>query len=294
MGWPTPPSACRGRPRQLARRRDWALPVVALVGGWRLTSFVFVVYLAGLTSIPRSVYEAADVDGVRGFARLRHVTLPLLAPTTVFVAVFVTILTLQTFETVAVLTHGDPLGSSSTIIYYIYKVGFTGSFRIGYASAVALLLMLMIIAVGVVRLAARPPGARPRGKGRADMHRPHRTPHGADGRRRGPVRLLFVGVTSALLPFFWMLRTAVGPPQNAFGFSANPIPSSVDFSAFESAWDAGNLGTALATGIGVSLAILALQLATAVPAAYAFACLRFRGRNCCSRWCSRRCWSPPR
>ena len=128
----------------------WALPVVALVGGWRLTSFVFVVYLAGLTSIPRSVYEAADVDGVRGFARLRHVTLPLLAPTTVFVAVFVTILTLQTFETVAVLTHGNPLGSSSTIIYYIYKVGFTGSFRIGYASAVALLLMLMIIAVGVV------------------------------------------------------------------------------------------------------------------------------------------------
>ncbi|WP_235486485.1 sugar ABC transporter permease, partial [Frankia sp. AvcI1] len=54
---------------------DWlgdtstALPVVALVGAWRLTSFVFIVYLAGLTTIPRSVYEAADVDGIRGFAR---------------------------------------------------------------------------------------------------------------------------------------------------------------------------------------------------------------------------------
>lgn len=128
----------------------WALPVVALVGGWRLTSFVFVVYLAGLTAIPRSVYEAADVDGVRGLARLRHITLPLLAPTTVFVMVFVTILTLQTFETVAVLTQGNPLGSSTTIIYYIYKVGFTGSYRIGYASAVALLLLLTIVAVGIV------------------------------------------------------------------------------------------------------------------------------------------------
>nr|MDT0666955.1 hypothetical protein [Micromonospora sp. DSM 115978] len=71
------------------------------------------------------------------------------APTTIFVAVFVTILTLQTIETVAVLPQGNPLGSSSTILYYIYEVGFTGSYRIGYASAVALLLMIVIIGVGV-------------------------------------------------------------------------------------------------------------------------------------------------
>jgi multiple sugar transport system permease protein len=131
-------------------RSSTALPVVALVGGWRLTSIVFVVYLAGLTAIPASVYEAADVDGIRGFARLRHVTLPLLAPTTIFLAVFVTILTLQTFETVAVLTRGGPFESSSTIIYYIFQVGFTGSFRIGYASALALLLILAIMLVGAL------------------------------------------------------------------------------------------------------------------------------------------------
>ncbi|WP_322761795.1 sugar ABC transporter permease [Frankia sp. Cr2] len=134
---------------------DWlgdtstALPVVALVGAWRLASFVFVVYLAGLTTIPRSVHEAADVDGVRGWARLRRITLPLLAPTTVFVAVFATILTLQTFETVAVLTQGGPLGSSTTIVYYIYETGFTGSFRIGYASMLALLLLVAVVLLGV-------------------------------------------------------------------------------------------------------------------------------------------------
>jgi multiple sugar transport system permease protein len=133
---------------------DWlgdtstALPVVALVGCWRLTGLVFIVYLAGLTAIPRSVYEAADVDGIRGLARLRHITLPLLAPTTVFLAVFVTILTLQTFETVAVLTRGGPLGSSTTIIYYMYQVGFSGSFRIGYASMIALLLLVGVVALG--------------------------------------------------------------------------------------------------------------------------------------------------
>jgi multiple sugar transport system permease protein len=146
--------------------KTWALPVVALVGGWRLTSFVFVVYLAGLTTIPRSVYEAADVDGVRGFARLRHVTLPLLAPTTIFVMVFVTILTLQTFETVAVLTQGNPLGSSATIIYYIYEIGFNGSFRIGYASAVALLLLLAIVAVGAAGSAL---GRRARARAAKDL-----------------------------------------------------------------------------------------------------------------------------
>jgi multiple sugar transport system permease protein len=139
-----------------AEPRNWlgdestALPIVALVGGWRLTSIVFVVYLAGLTAIPRSVYEAADVDGIRGLARLRHVTLPLLAPTTIFLAVFTTIFTLQTFETVSVLTRGGPFGSSATIVYYIYQVGFTGSFRIGYASAIALLLIVAIVLIALL------------------------------------------------------------------------------------------------------------------------------------------------
>jgi multiple sugar transport system permease protein len=134
---------------------DWlgnastALPVVAAVGLWRLVSFVFVIYLAGLTAIPASVHEAADVDGLRGWARFRWVTWPLLGPTTIFCAVVCTILTLQTFETVAVLTGGGPLGSSTTLVYYIYQVGFTGSFRIGYASMLVVLLLAAVIGVGV-------------------------------------------------------------------------------------------------------------------------------------------------
>ncbi len=91
--------------------------------------------------------------------------------------------------------------------------------------------------------------------------------------------LLTVGVTGAVLPFLWMLRTAVGPPQNALSLSANPIPASVGFTSFEGAWEAGELGRAMATGIIVSVAILLLQLATAIPAAYVFACIPFRGRS---------------
>jgi len=126
--------------------------------------------------------------------------------------------------------------------------------------------------------------ARPAQPGRPGQPGQHRR----SGRRRprlptvsGTVRFAFltVGVTSALLPFVWMLRTAVGPPQTALGLSANPIPSSVSFSAFEDAYYAADLGTALLTGIVVSLAILLLQLITAIPAAYVFAWVPFRGRS---------------
>src|SRR6185369_2286311 len=91
--------------------------------------------------------------------------------------------------------------------------------------------------------------------------------------------LLALGVFFALLPFVWMLRTAFGPSQSALALSSNPIPSSVSFDAFQRAFADGHLGRALLTGIGVSLAILALQLLTAIPAAYVFAWLPFRGRG---------------
>jgi len=111
-------------------------------------------------------------------------------------------------------------------------------------------------------------------------------PGGPSSRRRRPgpgavarLALLTVGVVAALLPFLWMLRTALGPSQTALDLSSNPLPSSVGFGSFRRAWQDADLGAALATGVGVSLAILALQLATAIPAAYAFACLRFRGRT---------------
>ncbi|WP_370651413.1 carbohydrate ABC transporter permease [Frankia sp. Cj3] len=89
---------------------------------------------------------------------------------------------------------------------------------------------------------------------------------------------LAVGIGGAFLPFWWMLRTAVGPPQNVLGLSSSPLPSDVGFAAFPRAFEAAGLGPALATGIGVSIAITFLQLATAIPAAYALGCLRFRGR----------------
>jgi multiple sugar transport system permease protein len=135
---------------------DWlgerwaALLVVTVVGLWRLTSLVFVLYLAGLTAIPGAVDEAAEVDGIRGWVRFRRITWPLLAPTTVFAAVVGAILSLQTFETVAVLTQGGPNGASETLIYRIYKIGFQPSFRVGYANLLSTLLIVVAVVVGVL------------------------------------------------------------------------------------------------------------------------------------------------
>lgn len=130
--------------------RSTALVVVGSVGLWRLTSLIFVLYLAGLTAIPVSVDEAAEVDGLRGWTRFRTITWPLLAPTTVFAAVVGAVLSLQTFETVAVLSQGGPNGASETLTYRIYKIGFEPSFRVGYANLLSTLLVLIAVVVGLL------------------------------------------------------------------------------------------------------------------------------------------------
>ncbi|WP_407661312.1 carbohydrate ABC transporter permease [Frankia nepalensis] len=94
----------------------------------------------------------------------------------------------------------------------------------------------------------------------------------------GRAVVLALGVFFALLPFVWMARTAFGPSQSALSLTANPIPESVSFHAFQRAFEEAHLGRALVTGIVVSLAILVLQLLTAIPAAYVFAWVPFRGR----------------
>ncbi len=103
--------------------------------------------------------------------------------------------------------------------------------------------------------------------------------------RRSPVgstvrwALIVLAVVVALTPFLWMLRTALGPSQTAIDQSASLLPSSLTFDNFNRAWNDVDLGTALGNGVLVSGSVLVLQLLTSILAGYAFACLRFRGRN---------------
>jgi multiple sugar transport system permease protein len=102
-----------------------------------------VIYLAGLQGIPRQLYEAAAIDGAGAWSRFRHVTVPLLAPTTCFILVTSVISTFQgEFESAYVMTQGGPDGATTTLSYYVFNQAFRW-FNMGYAAAVALVLFVL-------------------------------------------------------------------------------------------------------------------------------------------------------
>jgi multiple sugar transport system permease protein len=127
-----------------------ALAVLAVVGIWRYSAYNMVIYLAGLTAIPRSIHEAAKVDGIRGFAKIRRILWPLLTPSTVFVSVITFIQSIQVFETVSVMTGGGPLGSTETLLFSIWEQGFA-FFRLGYAAALSFFLLVVTVFAGWLR-----------------------------------------------------------------------------------------------------------------------------------------------
>ncbi|RIQ11323.1 carbohydrate ABC transporter permease [Jiangella rhizosphaerae] len=127
-----------------------ALPTVAAVGIWRGVALTMVLFLAGLTSIPTAVHEAAAADGIRGLAKLRTVTLPLLRPIVVFATVMTVLGAVQVFDTVNVMTGGGPLYATETVLTMTWQLGF-GYFELGQAAALSVLVLAVLIGIGVWR-----------------------------------------------------------------------------------------------------------------------------------------------
>jgi len=130
---------------------DWAMPTIILlslwsVGGWTL------IYLAGLRTIPRELYDAARIDGAGPLALTRHVTLPLLSPTTYFLLVVGTIMSLQLFTPTYILTEGGPRNSTLTLPLYIYRNAFEWQ-ELGYAAALSVVLILLTLVLTLVQVA---------------------------------------------------------------------------------------------------------------------------------------------
>lgn len=129
-----------------------AMPVLILLSVWKQIGFNLVVFLAGLQTIPRNRYEAAELDGANAWAKFWHITLPGLRPTMVFAGITTAIFTLRGFEQVYVMTGGGPLNSTNILVHYIYQQAFA-QFDFGYAAAAAILLVG--IALGLVYLQLR-------------------------------------------------------------------------------------------------------------------------------------------
>jgi multiple sugar transport system permease protein len=120
---------------------------LAIVGIWQSVGFNMVLFLAGLTAIPRELYAAAEVDGARSaFDRFRLVTWPMLGPTTLFVVVISIINSVKVFETVKTLTEGGPNKASEVLLFTIYQEGFV-YLRVGYASAMTVVFLAILVAL---------------------------------------------------------------------------------------------------------------------------------------------------
>ncbi len=132
-----------------------ALIAISIFTIWQLTGFDIVIFLAGLTNIPRELYDAARIDGAGGAQLFRYITLPLLAPTTFFVVVISVIASFQAFNHIYAMNKaaaqnlGGPLGSTSTMTVYMFDQLYTFS-NYGYASAIAVLLSILILVLTVV------------------------------------------------------------------------------------------------------------------------------------------------
>jgi multiple sugar transport system permease protein len=124
---------------------SWAKPALILMGLWMgIGGYNCVLYLAGLQNIPPELYEAADMDGADWWHKVRHITWPMLAPTTFFIFVMSIIAGFQGyFVSIHILTRGGPAGSTTNLLYYIYQSAFDHQ-KMGYACALAMVLFAII------------------------------------------------------------------------------------------------------------------------------------------------------
>jgi multiple sugar transport system permease protein len=129
----------------------WAIPTIAAVNVWRHMGYTALLVFAGLQTIPTYVYEAAAVDGSTEWKSFWRITLPLLRPVLALVLVITVTGSFQVFDTVAVTTRGGPGNASRVIQYYIYQKGFTEG-QFGYASALSVILFIILAAVALIQL----------------------------------------------------------------------------------------------------------------------------------------------
>jgi len=122
----------------------WAMPAIILMAVWKSFGYNMLIFIAGLQAIPEELYDAAEIDGAGPFRRFFSITLPMLAPTLVFISVITMIGYFQLFAEPYVMTQGGPLRSTTSVVLLMYEEGFRW-WRMGYAAAVAFVLFIVIL-----------------------------------------------------------------------------------------------------------------------------------------------------
>jgi multiple sugar transport system permease protein len=131
-----------------------ALPSLIFMDIWKWTPFMVLILHAGLQSLPLTPFEAALIDGASRWQLFRYITLPLLRPTVAVALIFRTMDSLKTFDTIYVMTEGGPNNASEVLNIYVFQTGFK-YFHIGYASALAVILIVFVFAVNLLLIRVR-------------------------------------------------------------------------------------------------------------------------------------------
>lgn len=136
------------------REPGWAMFWLVIVQVLKNVGVTMVLFLAALQGVPRELIDASRVDGATPWRTFRHITLPLIAPFSFLIMIHATISSLKTFELVQLMTSGGPGDATAVLVYYVYFVGFQ-LFEQGYASAIAVVLFAIILAVTIIQFRSR-------------------------------------------------------------------------------------------------------------------------------------------
>ncbi len=246
---------------------ETAMLSIIIATMWWTAGYNMILYLAGLQDIPESVREAARIDGATAWQEFRYLTIPLLRPVTFFVIVMSIAKSFQVFGQVFVMTQGGPSNSTLTIVNYLYVVGFTW-FEMGYAAAIAYALFALLLIVTIVQFRMVAREEMPGGFIRTDVLI-----------RCGLYALILLVLVFWLAPLVWMVSTSLKPEGQILSLVPRWIPRTFTLENYRDVLEKFQLVAWGVNSLIVAAGATCVGLLVSIPAAYAFARMRFRGRE---------------
>ena len=246
---------------------ETAMLSIILATMWWTAGYNMVMYLAGLQDIPAELREAVRMDGANAWQEFWHLVLPCLRPVTFFVVVMSIAKSFQVFGQIYVMTQGGPSNSTLTIVHYLYVVGFTW-FEMGYAAAIAYALFGLLLLVTIVqfRLVSTEVGG-------AGVIRVEYLV------RLGLYALMGLVLVLWLAPLLWVVSTSLKPEGQILSLVPRWIPKTFTLENYLEVFQKFRLERWLLNSLVVAAGATLLGLGVSVPAAYAFARMRFRGQQ---------------
>ncbi len=129
----------------------WAMPAIIIMSVWKNFGYNMIIFIAGLQNIPQDLYESAEIEGANRWQKFTSITIPMLAPTTIFVSLITMIGYFQIFAEPYIMTQGGPLNSTLSIVQYMYQEGFRW-WNMGYSAALAFVLFIIIFLGTIIQL----------------------------------------------------------------------------------------------------------------------------------------------